>query len=399
MLKGKKILLGITGSIAAYKSALLIRELVKKGAEVRVVATTSALEFITPLTLATLSKQPVLTDFKTSETGSWNNHVELALWADVFLVAPASAQSIAKMANGFCDNLLMAVYLSAKCPVYIAPAMDLDMYQHPAFQSNLAKLQSFGHTIIQAREGELASGLVGQGRMEEPTQIVEVLERHFLANQEFQGKIALVTAGPTYESLDPVRFIGNHSSGKMGFAIAESLASKGARVYLIAGPTQLKTDHPLIEVQKVVSAEEMFEAASDKFQQADVVVFSAAVADYTPKVRAHEKIKKKEASFSIELVKTKDIAKELGAQRRPNQVIVGFALETTNEEQHALQKLTSKNLDFVVLNSLNDKGAGFQHDTNQITILDKNGKRQQFKLKTKKEVAEDIVANIRAFMS
>jgi phosphopantothenoylcysteine decarboxylase / phosphopantothenate---cysteine ligase len=394
MLKGKRILLGITGSIAAYKAAILVRELIKSGAEVKVVASPSALQFITPLTLSTLSKNPVYSEFSTSEEGVWNNHVELALWADVMLVAPASANTIAKMANGLCDNLLMAVYLSAKCPVFVAPAMDLDMYQHPSVVHNLLKLHSFQNHVIEATHGELASGLVGKGRMEEPEKITEILANYFSTSELLQGKSALVTAGPTYESIDPVRFIGNHSSGKMGYAIAENLASKGASVTLVSGTTHLQVQHPNIKLVKVVSAQQMYEVVGGVFEKADMVVFSAAVADYTPKVTAKEKIKKNEDSFQIELVKTKDIAKEFGQKKKDGQVVVGFALETNDELANAIKKLSSKNLDFVVLNSVNDVGAGFGHDTNKVTIVDKNGKTAIFSLKSKTEVADDIVAKI-----
>lgn len=398
MLKGKRILLGITGSIAAYKSAILIRELVKKGAEVRVIASTSAFDFITPLTLSTLSKHPVYSSFTKGESGEWNNHVELALWADLFVIAPTSANTIAKMANGLCDNLLLATYLSAKCTVFVAPAMDLDMYKHPTFANNLQKIRSFGNRVIEATSGELASGLVGQGRMEEPEIIVELLENYFINSCSLSGKTALVTAGPTYEALDPVRFIGNHSSGKMGFAIAENLAAKGAKVVLIAGPTELNAHSTNITTEKVISAEEMFQAASKQFSNSDIVVFSAAVADYTPKTVSREKIKKEGDAFTLELTKTKDIAKELGSLKKNNQVTVGFALETQNEEQNAVKKLASKNLDFVVLNSMNHSGAGFKHDTNQITIIDKNGQTTHFGLKSKAEVAEDIVSKIATFL-
>jgi phosphopantothenoylcysteine decarboxylase/phosphopantothenate--cysteine ligase len=398
MLEGKRILLGITGSIAAYKSAILIRELIKKGAEVKVITSASALAFVTPLTLSTLSKNPVFSEFTKDSTGEWNNHVELALWADLFLIAPASAHTIAKMANGLCDNLLMATYLSAKCPVYIAPAMDLDMYQHPTFKENRKKIVSFGHHLIEATHGELASGLVGQGRMEEPDQLVDILENHFSSTLSLIGKKALVTAGPTYEAMDPVRFIGNHSSGKMGFAIAENLASKGASVFLVSGPTDLVPKSTRITWQKVVSAEEMFVASKSLFEQVDIAVFAAAVADYTPSIVATEKIKKEENSFVLELSKTKDIAKELGVLKKGNQVCVGFALETNNEEQNASKKLISKNLDFIVLNSLKDEGAGFQHDTNKISILDKSGKNTIFPLKSKIEAAEDIVSKILEYL-
>ena len=399
MLKGRKILLGITGSIAAYKSALLIRELVKIGAEVRVIAITSALSFVTPLTLSTLSNNPVYSSFTKNESGEWNNHVELGLWADLFIIAPASANTLAKMANGLCDNLLMATYLSAKCPIFVAPAMDLDMYLHPSLLDNIKKIKSFGNTVIDATEGELASGLFGKGRMEEPEKIIEKIVSYFSKPLPLKGKIALVTAGPTYEALDPVRFIGNHSSGKMGYAIAENLQSKGAKVYLVSGPTALKIGSQNITVQKVTSADEMYNATEALFDRADIVVFSAAVADYKPEIKETQKIKKKEETFNLKLVKTKDISKELGLKKREGQILVGFALETNNEEQNALKKLESKNLDFVVLNSMNDEGAGFQHDTNKITIIDKLNNIQSFEMKNKTEVAEDIVNKIMELLS
>ena len=394
MLKGKKILLGISGSIAAYKTPILVRELIKNGAEVKVIASTSALDFVTPLTLATVSNNPVLSDFTEGKNGVWNNHVELGLWADIFLIAPASANTIAKMANGLCDNLLLATYLSAKCPVFVAPAMDLDMYQHPTFIANLSKIQSYGNQIIEATYGELASGLVGKGRMEEPAELVAFLQKHFETSQVFKGKKVMITAGPTYEALDPVRYIGNHSSGKMGFALAECLAEKGAEVVLISGPSSLKPLHPTIMLQKVTSAAEMFNACLNYYPETDISIFAAAVADYTPKTVAQNKIKKNEEIFSIELIKTKDIAKELGLLKKAHQLNIGFALETNDEIENATKKLASKNLDFVVLNSMNNAGAGFQHDTNQITILDKKGQKISYELKHKKEVANDIANKI-----
>lgn len=394
MLKGKKILLGISGSIAAYKTPILVRELIKNGAEVKVIASTSALDFVTPLTLATVSNNPVLSDFTEGKNGVWNNHVELALWADVFLIAPASANTIAKMVNGLCDNLLLATYLSAKCPVFVAPAMDLDMYQHPSFLANLSKIQSFGNQVIEATHGELASGLVGKGRMEEPLEIVAVLQKHFDASQVLKGKKVMITAGPTYEALDPVRYIGNHSSGKMGFALAECLAEKGAEVVLISGPSSIKPLHSSIKLTKVVSAAEMFNACSTYYPETDISIFAAAVADYTPKTVAQNKIKKNEEVFSIELIKTKDIAKEMGLLKKSHQINIGFALETNDEVENATKKLASKNLDFVVLNSMNNAGAGFQHETNQITILDKKGQKISYELKHKKEVANDIANKI-----
>jgi phosphopantothenoylcysteine decarboxylase / phosphopantothenate---cysteine ligase len=391
MLAGKKIVLGVTGSIAAYKSAVLTRLLVKAGAEVKVVMTPSAHDFITPLTLSTLSKNPALTEFIRDESGQWNNHVDLGLWADAMIIAPASANTIAKMANGLCDNLLLAVYLSARCPVFLAPAMDLDMLQHPATQNNLQRLTQFGNQIIDPTHGELASGLVGTGRMAEPESIVSYLENHFNSKKKLSGKKVLVTAGPTYEAIDPVRFIGNHSSGKMGFAIAEALADLGAHVNLITGPTQQHTNHASISVKKVISAQEMFDACSSLFLTSDITVLAAAVADYRPAEVAEQKIKKKDENMSITLTKTQDIAASLGKLKHNGQVIVGFALETENEVANALQKLEKKNFDLIVLNSLNDKGAGFGHDTNKIRIIDKSQKVSTFDLKDKKEVARDIV--------
>jgi phosphopantothenoylcysteine decarboxylase / phosphopantothenate---cysteine ligase len=392
MLSGKRILLGVSGSIAAYKSAILVRLLIKSGAEVKVVMTASAHDFITPLTLSTLSKNPVLTHF-TKEEGQWNNHVELGLWADTFVIAPASANTLAKMANGICDNLLMASYLSARCPVFFAPAMDLDMLQHPSTKQNIEKLTSWGNHLIHPTHGELASGLVGTGRMAEPEEILTSLEE-FFSNGPLTGKKALVTAGPTHEAIDPVRFISNHSTGKMGFAIAEQLAQQGATVTLITGPTYLSKELKGVHVIPVNSADEMYEASVANFKDADISVLSAAVADYKPAQKADQKIKKKDETLTLELVKTKDIAAELGKLKTNGQLIVGFALETENEQAHAEKKLTSKNFDLIVLNSLNDKGAGFGHDTNKITIIDSNKKSKEFNLKSKKEVARDIVTTI-----
>jgi phosphopantothenoylcysteine decarboxylase / phosphopantothenate---cysteine ligase len=394
MLHGKKILLGITGSIAAYKSAVLTRLLVKSDAEVRVIMTPSAKDFITPLTLATLSRHPVLSEFVKDETGQWNNHVEAGLWGDAFLIAPASANTIAKMANGICDNLLLAVYLSARCPVLVAPAMDLDMLQHPATKSNLEKLVSFGNTIIDPAFGELASGLTGKGRMAEPEELYDFLISFFQEHQPLKGKKALVTAGPTHEALDPVRFIGNHSSGKMGYAIAEELAAKGAEVMLISGPTLLHTTHPHITVKQVTSAEEMYQTCMLDFPETDIAVLAAAVADYKPKTKADQKIKKSTDTLTLELEKTHDIAASLGKLKKSNQVMVGFALETENEQSNALKKLESKNFDFIVLNSLNDTGAGFGHDTNKISIIDREQRKRDYPLKDKKELASDIVSII-----
>jgi phosphopantothenoylcysteine decarboxylase / phosphopantothenate---cysteine ligase len=409
MLSGKKIIVGITASIAAYKSAFLVRLLIKQGGEVQVIMTDSATEFITPLTLSTLSKKPVLIDFVKDKTGSWNNHVELGLWADAFVVAPASANTIAKCANGFCDNLLTATYLSAKCPVFFAPAMDLDMHQHHATQENFRKLQSFHNQIISSEFGELASGLVGEGRMAEPEHIVSFLERYFYGNQRdsiydnetpnhkiLLGKKVLITAGPTYEHLDPVRFIGNYSTGKMGYAIAENLAQKGAEVVLVSGNTniQLSGNQKNIELIKVVSAQQMYEACREVYSQTDITILTAAVADYRPKQFEANKIKKTDDIFVLEMEKTIDIAATLGKVKKTHQINIGFALETNNEIDNALKKLHSKNFDFIVLNSLQDVGAGFGYDTNKITILDKHGKTQEYSLKSKKEVADDIVEKI-----
>ncbi len=393
MLSGKKILLGVSGSIAAYKSAILTRLLVKSGAEVRVVMTPSAHEFITPLTLATLSKNPVLTTFSKDETGQWNNHVELGLWADAMVIAPATANTLAKMAQGICDNLLMAVYLSARCPVFFAPAMDLDMLQHPSTKNNLDKLLAWGNRQINPNHGELASGLVGTGRMAEPEEIVNHLNQ-FFSSGPLAGKSALVTAGPTHEAIDPVRFIGNHSTGKMGFAIAEELAVQGAKVTVVSGPTHVKVFNTGIEVVPVTSAEEMYQACVSRFSSADITVLSAAVADYKPANQANQKIKKTDQPLTIELVNTKDIAAELGKLKTNGQVVVGFALETENERANAEKKLLAKKFDLIVLNSLQDPGAGFGHDTNKITLIDSRKQVQEFNLKSKKEVARDIVRAI-----
>ncbi|QSE98947.1 bifunctional phosphopantothenoylcysteine decarboxylase/phosphopantothenate--cysteine ligase CoaBC [Fulvivirga lutea] len=393
MLQGKKIIIGVCGSIAVYKSALLVRLLVKAGAEVKVIMTDSALDFITPLTLSTLSKNPVLNKFSNSETGEWTNHVDLGLWADLIVIAPASANTIAKMANGYCDNLLLATYLSAKCPVFVAPAMDLDMYAHKSTKENLAKLQSYGNKVIVPASGELASGLVGEGRMQEPEEIVEELEKNF-SKGKLAGKKVLITAGPTYEALDPVRFIGNHSSGKMGYAIAHEAASQGAEVILVSGPTHLSVSNSAIQLISVSSADEMFTACKEHYSKVDICILSAAVADYRPKIKADQKIKKKGEEMTLELVKTFDIAAELGKLKKKHQINVGFALETENESSNASSKLKSKNFDLIVLNSLNDKGAGFGHDTNKITIIDKNNNSKAFDLKSKQEVAKDIINSI-----
>lgn len=394
LLAGKKILLGVTGSIAAYKSASLIRLLVKNGAEVKVVMTSDAKEFITPLTLATLSKNPVLSSFSSSGVGTWNNHVELGLWADLLLIAPATANTIGKMANGICDNLLLAVYLSARCKTFIAPGMDLDMHAHPAVTANLKKLQSFGHIVLEAEDGELASGLNGKGRMAEPEHILEKITNALTDDTLLKGKRVLVTAGPTYENIDPVRFIGNHSSGKMGFALAEDFAAHGAQVILITGPTDEKHHHPNIKRIDVVSAADMFNTTVKEFRKSQVAVMSAAVADFTPQKVEIRKIKKSSTGLTLKLKKTKDILAELGKNKTRNQVLVGFALETDNEIENAKKKLHNKNLDFIVLNSLKNKGSGFKHETNQVTVIDKNLGTSTFPLKSKQEVARDIVNKV-----
>lgn len=400
VLTGKKILLGVTGSIAAYKSALIVRLLVKAGADVQVVMTQAARDFITPLTLATLSKRPVLSEFVSDESrGTWNNHVELGLWADLILIAPASAHTLAKLAHGHCDDLLSAVYLSAKCPVLVAPAMDLDMYRHPTTVDNLRRLESFGNRIIRAEHGELASGLVGEGRLSEPEHILLELERYFAHRPLLAGKRVLITAGPTQEAIDPVRYISNHSTGKMGYALARAFALAGADVTLVSGPTALPLPDPTIRRIPVRSAQEMYEATAGVFPGADVVILNAAVADYTPLHPAQQKIKKKEDTFSIELGRTVDIAATLGRQKRPEQLLVGFALETNNEHAHALAKLRAKNFDFIVLNSLQDKGAGFGHDTNKITVIDKAEQSHEFSLKSKDDVAADLLRLVEAQVS
>ncbi len=391
MLQNKKILLGITGSIAAYKTAILTRLLVKAGAEVKVVMTSSAKDFVTPLSLSTLSKNPVLADL--TQNDSWANHVMLGRWADVMLIAPLSCNTLAKMAMGICDNLLMAVYLSATCPVVVAPAMDEDMWHHGTTKKNLETITAFGNHIIPVENGELASGLVGEGRMAEPETIMNWLNNFFLHENELSGKQILITAGPTYEKIDPVRFIGNHSSGKMGVAIAEEMKCRGADVTLVLGPSGIKVNGG-INVINVTSAAEMLNACEQQFATADITIMSAAVADYTPIKIADEKIKKTENDFSVSLTKTTDILKQLGGLKKSNQVLVGFALETNNEIEFALQKLQSKNADMIVLNSLQDAGAGFGHDTNKITIFDKTGNVYPFEMKSKKEVAKDIVNTI-----
>jgi phosphopantothenoylcysteine decarboxylase/phosphopantothenate--cysteine ligase len=390
MLQDKNIVLGICGSIAAYKSALLIRLLIKAGANVQVVMTPDSINFITPLTLSTLSKKPVLVEYSKPETGEWNNHVELGLWADIFIIAPASANTIAKMAHGQSDNLLTAVYLSAKCPVYFAPAMDLDMWKHPATQQNIRQLQSYGNVLIPPGNGELASGLFGEGRMAEPEEIISFLTSELKKKLPLSDQKILVTAGPTYEAIDPVRFIGNHSSGKMGFAIADQLAAMGAEVILIAGPTAQKSTQHSIKRIDVTSAAEMLEACLQYYKDANACIMCAAVADFTPVSISAQKIKKQDNGLNIDLKKTTDILKTLGEQKRKGQVLAGFALETNDEEKNAIEKLQKKNLDFIVLNSLNDKGAGFKTDTNKITIIDHNLQKTTFALKDKNEVAKDI---------
>lgn len=389
-LKGKKILLAISGGIAAYKMNYLVRDFVKKGAEVKVIITTSAENFVSKVTLSTLSKNPVFSDFY-DEKGTWNSHVELALWADVMLISPCTANTLAKMVHGICDNLVIATYMSAKCPVFIAPAMDLDMYAHFSTRKNLEIAEKNGHHIIPAEFGELASGLEGQGRLAEPETILQTIEKFFdsNSNKSLQGKTILITAGPTYEAIDPVRFIGNHSSGKMGFFLAEEAQKRGAKVILISGPSSQKTHNQSIEIHKVTSAKEMYDEVFKHYENCDIAIMSAAVADYTPKFVAKEKIKKSEEEFTIELVKNPDILKAMG-EKKSHQFLVGFALETQNEEENAKGKLEKKNLDMIVLNSLRDEGAGFQKDTNKIKILTKT-EQKEFSLKSKDEVAKDIL--------
>ena len=389
-LKGKKILLAISGGIAAYKMNYLVRDFVKKGAEVKVILTPSAENFVTKVTLSTLSKNAVYSDFY-DQNGTWNSHVELALWADVLLVAPCTANTLAKMVHGICDNLVIATYMSAKCPVFIAPAMDLDMYAHPSTKENLEKAERFGHHIMPAEFGELASGLEGQGRLAETETILQKIEDFFAQNQSknLEGKTVLITSGPTYEAIDPVRFIGNHSSGKMGFSLAEEAVKRGAKVILISGPTSQKTSNKNIEIHRITSAKEMYEQVFKYYEKVDIAIASAAVADYAPKIVAKEKIKKSEEEFTIELVKNPDILKTMG-EKKTHQFLVGFALETQNEEENAKIKLQKKNLDMIVLNSLRDEGAGFQKDTNKVKILT-HSEQKEFSLKSKDEVARDIL--------
>jgi len=397
--KDKKIILGITGSIAAYKAAYLIRALIKKGAEVQVVMTEAAKEFITPLTLSTLSCKPVISEFFQRRDGTWNSHVDLGLWADAMLIAPASASTIGKMANGIADNMLVTTYLSCKAPVFIAPAMDMDMYAHPATQQNLERLRSFGNHVIEPAVGELASQLVGKGRMQEPDRIISVLEDFFASQNDLIHKKILITAGPTYEKIDAVRFIGNYSSGKMGFALAEECAQRGAAVKLITGPVALQTVHPNIKRIDVESADEMYSATMEAFTDADAAILCAAVADYRPEQQIAGKIKRDEnQSITLSLVQNKDIAQALGAKKRPGQVLVGFALETSEGVAHAKEKLVRKNLDMIALNMLDDNGAGFRHDTNKVTIIDSKGHIESFPLKSKKEVAVDIVTKLKTLI-
>lgn len=399
MLEGKKFVLGITGSIAAYKAAYLIRALIKKGAEVQVVITPAGKEFITPITLSALTSKPVISDFFSQRDGTWHSHVDLGLWADAMIVAPATASTIGKMAHGIADNMLITTYLSMKAPVFIAPAMDLDMFAHPATQHNLDILRSYGNHIIEPGEGELASHLVGKGRMEEPDNIVRILEDYFAKGAELAKKKVVITAGPTYEKIDPVRFIGNYSSGKMGYALAEECAARGAEVILVSGPVQLTTSHPGIRRIDVESAAEMHEATLREFADADAAILCAAVADFTPEEVADHKIKREHDDLVLRLKPTHDIAAALGQRKQAHQCLVGFALETDHEAEHAQDKLRRKNLNFIVLNSLRDAGAGFRHDTNKITILDAEGSTA-YPLKSKKEVAADIVDRLcREFVS
>lgn len=390
MMKGKKIVLGITGSIAAYKAAVLTRGLIKKGAEVQIVITPAGKEFITPITLSALTCKPVISEFFAQRDGTWHSHVDLGLWADAMVIAPATASTIGKMAHGIADNMLVTTYLSMKAPVFIAPAMDLDMFAHPSTQHNLDILRSYGNHIIEPASGELASHLVGKGRMEEPEKIIEVLEAFFSRRQDLQGKKVMITAGPTYEKIDPVRFIGNYSSGKMGYALAEACAERGAEVTLVSGPVNREVIHPNIKRINVESAAEMYQAAVKNYEDADAGILCAAVADFTPEVTAEQKIKREKDDLILRLKPTQDIAAALGKQKRPEQRLVGFALETNDEVSHAQDKLKRKNFDFIVLNSLNDKGAGFRCDTNKIAIIDRDG-ITAYPLKPKTEVATDII--------
>ena len=393
-MQGKHIIIGVTGSIAAYKAAALVRLLVKEGAEVKVVMTDLAKQFITPLTLATLSRHPVMVEFYNPENGDWHSHVDMGLWADLYLIAPATANTIGKMAHGIADNLLLTTYLSAKCPVMVAPAMDLDMYRHPATQRNLDILRGYGNLIVEPAEGELASGLTGKGRMAEPEEIAGVVRRFFHAGDDFKGKKVLLTAGPTYEKIDPVRFIGNYSSGKMGFALAEEFAGRGAEVTLVAGPVSLQTVHPTIRRIDVESAAQMYEQVMLESDGCDIAVSCAAVADFTPVQKDDQKVKRGKETWSLELQPTRDIAEALGERKKPGQLLVGFALETNDETCNAIQKLHKKNLDLIVLNSLKDKNACFGFDTNKVTLIDREERQFQYELKSKQAVARDIVDQI-----
>lgn len=393
-LEGKKIILGITGSIAAYKAAILLRLLAKEGAEVQVVMTPAGKQFITPVTLSALSGKPVISEFFEDAGGSWNSHVDLGLWADAMIIAPATAATLGKLAHGIADNMLVTTYLSAKCPVFIAPAMDLDMLNHPSTQKNLQILAGFGNIIIEPAEGALASGLYGKGRMEEPENIVGQLIGFFESKKKLRNKTFLVTAGPTYEKIDPVRFIGNYSSGKMGFALARELAKNGAKVFLVTGPVSLSINHPNVVITRVESARQMYDAAINLFPQCDGAILSAAVADFTPAVPASHKVKRGKEEWTLQLRPTLDIAAELGSRKKENQILVGFALETNDEIENARKKLKKKNLDFIVLNSLNDEGAGFGSDTNKVTIIDRHNNLFDFVLKSKDMVAADIVDKI-----
>lgn len=392
-LKGKRIVLGITGSIAAYKACVLIRELIKAGAEVQAVMTPSAKEFITPLTISTLTHKPVISEFFDRRDGSWHSHVDIGLWADAMIIAPATASSIAKMANGVADNMLITTYLSMRAPVFVAPAMDVDMFSHTATQKNIKTLRSYGNIIIEPETGELASGLEGKGRMEEPAVIAKSLEAYFKSQNQLKGKRVLITAGPTYEKIDPVRFIGNYSSGKMGYALAEECAERGAEVELVSGPVSINLNRANIHITKVESAAQMYAAAVNAFPKTDIAILCAAVADFTPRETKDVKIKRKKGDMAIQLVPTKDIAAELGRMKKESQFMVGFALETNDETNNAINKLKAKKLDFIVLNSLNDKGAGFSVDTNKITIISDTSK-YEYPLKPKREVAKDIIDKI-----
>ena len=396
-MKGKKIVLGITGSIAAYKAAVLTRLLIKKGAEVQIVITPAGKEFITPITLSALTSKPVISEFFSQRDGTWHSHVDLGLWADAMVIAPATASTIGKMAHGIADNMLVTTYLSMKAPVFVAPAMDLDMFAHPSTQHNLDILRSYGNHIIEPASGELASHLVGKGRMEEPEKIVEALENFFTKQEDLKGKKVMITAGPTYEKIDPVRFIGNYSSGKMGYALAEVCAERGAEVTLISGPVNLNVSHPNIHRIDVESAEQMYQAAKEAYAQADAGILCAAVADFTPEQTADHKIKREKDDLVLRLKPTQDIAAALGKEKKPHQLLVGFALETNDEILHAQDKLVRKNFDFIVLNSLNDKGACFRCDTNKITIIERQGETP-YPLKGKKEVSEDIIDKLASIL-